>query len=592
MKSPGAARQPAVDLSRERIHMLERLLAGQPLDAIFEDLALGLEHAIPGSVVFLTRRDDDLLRIISGTPSAHALTRALPPVHITGGDSMCSVVIQQGGPAHSTDLGVDGRWPRVHQWARKNDLRAAAVWPVVDHQRRPVGTVCAVFRVECDPAAAYGEVIAEYAALAGVALEFHEVINAAQYDARHDSLTGLANRRQLLEQLREELSRAARGDGVAVLLLDLDDFKRVNDLHGHAAGDVLLGIFAERLRAAVRGSDTVARLGGDEFVVLMRGVREDEARETAQRVASVLREPVTLDRDVIRLTPSQGLALAADFPEASAEALLDAADAAMYSTKQQGKDGLRMAGESTGSHSGLDARLVEAFENEELLNQRLLLDSWRRWRGDNLIGRQLVLSWFDQDKGRIPMHRLVRNINMAEVRHRLQLTIRQVVRDRLDPAWFRDGQVVATQPPRSALLDPDYPGFLQQCLIDKSSPSAQMELDLTELLGDPLDSIRSTALRLRQRNPGIALAVKALDRASLSLEHLQAVGPDVIKVSPFRVLAQMQDRANAVTVLQSLRLLGEAHGATVVADQIHSADDLELAEQAGIRLWQGSYQPN
>ncbi len=591
MKASGAPRVRSLDLSQERIHLLERLLARQPLDAVLETLAAGLENAFPDAVAFLSRRDGHLLRIISGTPRSHRLIRAIPPVHLADGETMCSAVVQQDSPLYSRDISVDERWPRIHQWASERGLRSAGSWPVRDRNGLPVGTVCLVLPGRGELPESYRRLLREFATLAGLALEFHEVLSDAHHDARHDSLTGLVNRRHLLELLRHELSDSGCRDRVALLLLDLDDFKHVNDVHGHGAGDVLLGIFSERLRSAVRGSDTVARLGGDEFVVLMREVGSDQARETAQRVAEVLREPVTVDRDVIRITPSQGLALAADFPAASAEALLEAADAAMYITKQQGKDGLWMAGASATGATGYDAALLKAFENEALLDRCLLLESWSRWREGRVVGRQLVLGWYDEEKGRIPMHRLLRGINMAEVRDRLQHAIRRVVRDRMDPEWFRGGQVVAAQPPRSALLDPDYPGFLHCCLVDKSSPAGQMELDVSELLGDPLDRIRETLQRLRLSNPGLSVAIKALDRAPLSLEHLQAIRPDVLKVSPYRVRTQVQGRDNAVTVLQSLRLLGEGHGATVLADQVRGAEDLSLAEQAGIREWQGRFPP-
>ncbi|MCW2600790.1 MAG: hypothetical protein JWM02_2619 [Frankiales bacterium] len=149
--------------------------------------------------------------------------------------------------------------------------------------------------------------------------------------AVRDSLTGLANRTLLEERLRAVLARDARtGHSTAVLFLDLDGFKAVNDVHGHAAGDLVLKTVAGRLAAAVRPSDTVARIGGDEFVVLVEGATEQAVARLVERLGAAVRKPVpTLDLEVgvsIGVSMAQG-------GDAEPQALLSAADAAMYTAK-------------------------------------------------------------------------------------------------------------------------------------------------------------------------------------------------------------------------------------------------------------------
>jgi diguanylate cyclase (GGDEF)-like protein len=180
------------------------------------------------------------------------------------------------------------------------------------------------------------------------------------HQAYHDPLTGLANRAWLRERVEATLARAAAGGDaahVAVLYVDLDDFKKVNDSLGHAAGDRLLAEAAVRLLQATRGSDTVARLGGDEFAVLLERVRgDDDARLVAERVGSALRAPFRLDGTEVVVGASVGVARAAELaapggppeggrgaapeaagPAAAADLLLRAADAAMYAAKRGGK---------------------------------------------------------------------------------------------------------------------------------------------------------------------------------------------------------------------------------------------------------------
>jgi diguanylate cyclase (GGDEF)-like protein/PAS domain S-box-containing protein len=164
------------------------------------------------------------------------------------------------------------------------------------------------------------------------------------HDALHDPLTGLANRVLLRDHLERALARQEREPGrVALLFVDLDDFKQVNDRFGHAAGDEILCQVAERLARAVRGSDVVGRQSGDEFAVLLANVREDdEASTAAQRILGELRRPMALGGRTIVVNGSIGIAVAARQPHGAelgevAKDLLVRADAAMYVAKSLGK---------------------------------------------------------------------------------------------------------------------------------------------------------------------------------------------------------------------------------------------------------------
>jgi diguanylate cyclase (GGDEF)-like protein/PAS domain S-box-containing protein len=158
------------------------------------------------------------------------------------------------------------------------------------------------------------------------------------HDALHDPLTGLANRVLFRDHLERALARQGRSPGtVALLFVDLDDFKRINDSYGHAAGDQILAQVAERLVSAVRADDVVGRQSGDEFAVLLDRVRnDDEAMTAADRILGELRRPIMLGGRSIVVGGSIGIALAAEH-DATAEELLTQADAAMYAAKAAGK---------------------------------------------------------------------------------------------------------------------------------------------------------------------------------------------------------------------------------------------------------------
>ena len=180
-----------------------------------------------------------------------------------------------------------------------------------------------------------------------------------EYMARHDMLTGLANRVLLHDRLDQAIARARRtGRGAAVLVIDLDEFKTVNDNHGHAAGDELLRNAAARFRHAVRESDTVARLGGDEFVIVVETLHESkEAIRIADKLLAEAAMPLELGPGPVRVNLSIGIAF---YPQdgASGEALLQRADHAMYAAKSAGKNRWRVAGDGPPSNGRPTFRIV------------------------------------------------------------------------------------------------------------------------------------------------------------------------------------------------------------------------------------------
>jgi diguanylate cyclase (GGDEF)-like protein/PAS domain S-box-containing protein len=221
--------------------------------------------------------------------------------------------------------------------------------------------------------------------------------------AYHDALTDLPNRLLFQEHLEHAIARARRGElAVAVLFVDLDDFKLVNDSYGHSVGDELLRIVASRLREAVRETDVVARLGGDEFLVLVADVDPATAAEVAGRVSdtirAALRTPVLLSPDELYAHASIGAALYPADAE-SAEELLSKADIAMYRAKEAGRLGYRPTIASSDDAAGqlaTVARLRHALDRDELVlhYQPLVgLDAGR------MLGVEALIRWNDGERG-------------------------------------------------------------------------------------------------------------------------------------------------------------------------------------------------
>jgi diguanylate cyclase (GGDEF)-like protein len=183
--------------------------------------------------------------------------------------------------------------------------------------------------------------------------ELEQEVVRVRHLAYHDSLTGLPNRELLLDRLDQAMSQAARQHkAVGLLLLDLNDFKRVNDDFGHSAGDVILQRVAVRLSKCIRGCDTACRYGGDEFVILLPEIDDvDDVRSVVRKIHALLAKPHRLGHQILVIGASIGAALYSG-GLANCKNLIDAADAAMYRSKRRGDSELIIAGETNGEYVG------------------------------------------------------------------------------------------------------------------------------------------------------------------------------------------------------------------------------------------------
>jgi diguanylate cyclase (GGDEF)-like protein len=235
-------------------------------------------------------------------------------------------------PAAKGELGVPLSSERFANRYLIAPARSTLGRPYKDHDRLLLETLASVTASALDKAALHEDVTEQ---------------------ATRDALTGLANRRAFENELQSSVIGKRSTDASGVMFLDLDGFKKINDEHGHKAGDEVLVETAKRLLQAVRGDDMVARLGGDEFTVLLRGVHnKDEAAHVAERILAAMRAPIELSSGVeVHPTPSLGVALAAG-SDTDPTALLKDADAAMYAAKRAGKDCWRLANDDVAAVVG------------------------------------------------------------------------------------------------------------------------------------------------------------------------------------------------------------------------------------------------
>ena len=416
------------------------------------------------------------------------------------------------------------------------------------------------------------------------ALERKELEDRLTFLSQSDPVTGLPNRASLLQFLGRAVSRARSQDAkVAVLLLDLDRFKIVNDSLGHDMGDRLLKVVADRLRENLRDVDIVARLGGDEFAILLEGVSsDDEAVATAQRLLEALTPPARLNDYEIASTGSIGVALYPDHAESATE-LLQRADRAMYRAKQNGRDGYALySDENEESRSGVLERLTfesgvrHALERDEYVvffQPQLTLDRKR------LVAVEALVRWNHPKAGLIPPGRfipflessgLIKGVGDWVLRtscHQVKLWQDEVFPElrlsvNLSARQFEGTDLVAT---------------VERALSESGLPATDLELEITEsLLMRDTERTRATLQELKAL--GVRIAIDDFGTGYSSLAYLTTFPLDCLKIDRsfvHDITTNDDDR----TVAEAIIGLGHNLRLDVVAEGVETEEQLGLLSE-------------
>ncbi|MBV0932960.1 diguanylate cyclase domain-containing protein [Marinobacterium weihaiense] len=330
----------------ERILKLERkvlelIAQGDALDNVLNEICATVEQLIPDATtaIMLLDEEQELLSIKSAPSLPQALLDSERGLDLGNSATTCIRAVQMRALAITPDVHRDDGWQ--DRLALATQLNIAACWaqPIVAAFDEVVGVFSCYPQRAGSPSEHERQLLQRMAHLAAIALERHRRVERIRFLAMHDPLTGLPNRSLLNEHLGRNLRRAHReGNQFALMFIDLDGFKQINDFHGHDAGDDLLSVLAGRITGQLRGTDTCARIGGDEFVVMLETVHSADAAElVADKLLTCLSTPVQRGQQQLRVSASIGIALYPD-DGSSADALLTRADDAMYQAKAEGKN--------------------------------------------------------------------------------------------------------------------------------------------------------------------------------------------------------------------------------------------------------------
>lgn len=412
---------------------------------------------------------------------------------------------------------------------------------------------------------------------------------ALERQAFRDDLTGLANRVLFRDRLRHALERRARVDAqVAVLLLDLDGFKRVNDSLGHAAGDALLKVIAQRIASLVRAGETVARLGGDEFAIVIEVMTHDEDPEhLAERLLRNIALPIDLSGREVVVNVSIGIAVAE--PDEDHETVLRNADAAMYSAKGLGKHRVRRFDSSMHARALIrleieqDLRRALAHEELELYFQPLV-----RFRTGVLRGFEALLRWNHPRRGTISPADF---LQVAEETGLMVDIGRWVLHEACRQASLWQGAPGEESPSISVNLaarqldDADLLIDVKRALDISGLHPNRLTLEITE--SDVMRNPDAARVRLQAlRDIGVRIAIDDFGTGYSSLSHLQYFPVDELKIDRTFV-SRLDNGDRESSFVRTMVLLAQSLGVEVVAEGIELNSQFEALEMLGCDTGQG-----
>jgi diguanylate cyclase (GGDEF)-like protein len=409
-----------------------------------------------------------------------------------------------------------------------------------------------------------------------------------RYQATHDALTGLPNWELLRDRLRQALVASTRSHTeAALLLIDLDRFKEINDTLGHTHGDKLLRQVGPRLQAVLRDGDTVARLGGDEFAVLLPTVDGvTEARLVAERLRDALNEPFDVDGVVLDVEASVGIVVS-PWHGTETEDLLRNADIAMYAAKEL--KGAPVVFEPDEHETGArrlsvlgDLRRALDTEDELFLHfqPKITLD------GERIEGVEALLRWQHPVQGLIPPGDFIpvaegTGIIMRLTERVLELSLGQ------QRAWLDAGHAVpvAVNLSTRCLLDTDLPDLVRRLLEAHGVPSSLLRLEVTES-AVMSDSARCMDVLQRLHDLGVRLSIDDFGTGYSSMSYLRRLPVDELKIDRSFVLGMCTTQQDAVLVRTAIDL-GHNLGLTVVAEGVEGAEHVDALRVLGCDIAQG-----
>ncbi|MNZ54689.1 Phytochrome-like protein cph2 [compost metagenome] len=415
--------------------------------------------------------------------------------------------------------------------------------------------------------------------------------------AYHDPLTNLPNRALLMDRLSQQIALLKRHNlRGALMFLDLDHFKHINDSLGHPVGDTVLKIITARLEASVRMEDTVARLGGDEFVVLLSGLEgsrsevSDQVRELADTLRELLSEPMFLDGQRLQVTPSIGIALIPDHGSTPTD-LLKRADIALYRAKDSGRNTAQMY------HNTMQKAASERLRMETDLRLALSRGEFRVHyqpqvdaRGDRIVGAEALVRWNHPELGAqsptefikvLEDSGLILEVGTWILDEACQAFKKLIDRGLVNPYKF---SLCVNISPRQFRQN-DFVERVENSLATYGLPCTLLKLEITE--GIVIQNLEDTIGKMRRlKKLGVSFAMDDFGTGYSSLTYLKRLPVDTLKIDKSFIRDATSD-PNDAEIIRAIVAMAHSLDLKVIAEGVETAEQLEFLQGLECHFYQG-----
>jgi diguanylate cyclase (GGDEF)-like protein len=563
----------------ERSHILEMLVSNEPLGSVLDAVLRSIRSQCPDALcAVILLKTSDGCQVEASLDMPGEWLKALRVLHTVPYEVW-------GGPLSDRRPSTDPAWKLFTSRIGGPPPGIVYSRPISKAQEQP-GAILLFYREGAIPGESAARAIEIAVRTARLAIEQSRLYDSLHYQAHHDNLTGLPNRALFEERLERSLGEAdLLGQRVAVLFVDLDRFKRVNDTFSHRIGDLFLREMAGRMKTALRPVDTIARIGGDEFTIVLNDVKDaGEASEIADRVMEAIRQPLVIEGHEIGASASIGIAV---FPDdgRDIEKLQRAADAAMYCAKDLGRD-------RTQAFSTRNETLDRVRMDEEL--RVALREGYFIVHYQPKVGVDRKLAGFEAlVRMNHPVHGLIPPLSFIPVAESNGLIVplgawvldeacRQVA------AWESRGLSpisVAVNVSPVQICRPDFAKSVEDCLKRHRVAPSSLELELTESLLINAVGVAQEQLQAL-RALGVRLSIDDFGTGYSSLSYLHRLPVDAIKLD--RSFVQSIDTDHLAHRLVHA-MIGVAHGLglNVVAEGVETEGQRDALLTAGCSLMQG-----
>ncbi len=579
-------------LEQDRSLILELVAQNEPLPEILAHIVSMIEGQIPGANSAIMLLDDGRLRTGAAPHLPESYSESVEGLPVGPAAGSCGTACHIGETVITEDIATDPLWDDYRQLALPHGLRACWSIPIPSNETGVFGSFAIYHGQPCRPSARDLEFMDMAARLASVAIAHRLLTDQLSHQAQHDALTGLPNRVLFQDRLRQALAQAERKQQqVAVLYMDLDRFKHINDTLGHSSGDALLRQAASRLEACIRKSDTLARLGGDEFIVVVTELNDaQDAMRVATKLIEALRVPFHVEGHDLFVSVSLGISI---YPEdgLTGEILMANADAAMYRAKDTGRDNFQwFALEMTTlakERIGLESQLRHALELEQLSLH------YQPQCGANgeIQGFEALMRWQHPILGMVSPSRF---IPLAEESGLIIPMGEWALREACAQiaAWRKSGHSSLRMSVNVSAVQfkrPDWVDTVHLALRDTGLAPEALELEITESL--LLQSVSETSANLIElRKLGVGVAIDDFGTGYSSLSYLHKLPVTTLKIDQSFVreigVASRKGQDDA-PIIRTIIALARNFGMSVVAEGVETEAQRELLVRLGCESLQG-----